>query len=149
MKNMMSTREKQFVYRSSPPLRRLRLRWGSHKGRSITKSHLPHPIHNKGGPMLTNKLHKGGEIQTFPGAPDGKGIQRTMPNHPTSFKSNKCESKNQSRHKCFLRWMSDELSQGGLISHLKSLSHPNPKWNLAWDGLERGWERGNGAQTGV
>jgi hypothetical protein len=40
-------------------------------------------------------------------------------------------------------------SSRGSISHLKSLSHPNPKWILAWNGLERSWERGNGAQRGV
>jgi hypothetical protein len=40
--------------------------------------------------MLTRKLHKGGVIQTFPGAPQGEGTQQAMPNRlEESFKSNK------------------------------------------------------------
>jgi hypothetical protein len=60
------------------------------------------------------KLHKGEVIQTFPGAPHGEGTQRATPNRlEASFKSNKCESINQSHHKCFLRGGSEELSQRG------------------------------------
>jgi hypothetical protein len=123
MKNTMSIRDKRFVYRSSPPLRRLRLRWGSHKGRAITKSHLPHPIHHQGKLMLTKKLHKGGVIQTFPGAPHGEGTQWLMPNRlEASFKSNKRESTNLGHHKCFLRWTNEELTQRAQ-SHTSDLSH--------------------------
>jgi hypothetical protein len=65
------------------------------------------------------------------GAPHGEGTQWATPNRlEESFKSNKREPINQSNHKCFLRGRSEELSQRGLILHLKGLSHPNPRSNL-------------------
>jgi hypothetical protein len=42
--------------------------------------------------VLTKKLHKGGVIQTFLGAPHREGTQRMTPNClGTSFKSNRHE----------------------------------------------------------
>jgi hypothetical protein len=84
------------------------------KGRAITKSHLNHPIHHKGKLVFTKKLHKGGVIQMFLGAPHGEGTQRVTPNRlEASFKSNRRESINQIHHKCFLRGGSEEFSQRG------------------------------------
>jgi hypothetical protein len=141
MKNTMSTRDKRFVYRSSPPLRRLHLCWGSHKGRAITKSHLPYPINHKVKLMLTKELHKGGVIQTFPGAPHGEGTQQATPNHlEASFKSNKRESINLGRHKCFLRWTNEELAQRAQF-HTSNLSHTQTLseslLGMAWRGVGR------------
>jgi hypothetical protein len=68
----------------------------------------------------------------IPGAPHREGTQQAMPNRlEASFKSNKCESINQGHHKCLLREKSEELSQRGLILHLKGLSHSNPRSNLS------------------
>jgi hypothetical protein len=121
------------------------------------KSHLPHPIHHNGKLVLTKKLHKGGVIQTFPGAPRGEGTQRATPNRlEASFKSNKRESINQSHHKCFLKEGSEELSQGGLISHLKC-SHTQTLGEIldwsAWEGVGREgfklWRCSNGVGGGT
>jgi hypothetical protein len=104
--------------------------------------------------VLTKKLHKGGVIQTFPGAPHGERTQRATPNRlEEGFKSNTRESINQSRHKCFLWWTSEELSQGALISHLKC-SHTQTLGEIldwsAWEGVGRErlklWRCSNGLE---
>jgi hypothetical protein len=78
------------------------------------KSHLPLQFTTKANWCSLRKLHKGGAIKMFPGAPHGEGTQRATPNWlEASFKSNKHEPINQSHYKCFLRGGIEELSQRG------------------------------------
>jgi hypothetical protein len=93
-KELKQAKETRDFIRSSLPQRKLRLRWGSHKGRAITKILFASPNPHKGRLVLTkNSLPKGGVIQTIPGAPHQEGTQRETPNRlEARFKSNKRES---------------------------------------------------------
>jgi hypothetical protein len=91
---------------------------------------------------LTMNPHKEDGNTNVSGCFTQRGHLTSEPNRlETTFKSNKRESINLGHHKCFLRWTSDELNKRGSISHLKCLSHPNPRWILARIVLEGSWER--------
>jgi hypothetical protein len=94
MQRTQISKETRDLIWSSLPLRKLRLRWGSHKGRAIAKSLFASPNPHKGRLVLTKKSPpRRGVIKTIPGAPHKEGTQREMPNHlKVSFKSNKRKS---------------------------------------------------------
>jgi hypothetical protein len=128
--NSNKVRDKRFNLKFTPtnlstsPLR-YPLRVGYHE------EPLASPNPHKGRLVLTKRTPQRRGNTNILGCSTQRGHSLAMPNRLEAyFKSNKRKSMNQSRHKIFLWWASDKLSQRSLISHLKGLSHPNPRSNL-------------------